>query len=79
MPPVAAHDFGSFTPMPGVVAHRVTYGTQFGMRVTAIVYRPDHVNGKFPLSSSSLDMAAVSPLGMRFTPGFFTQALARSL
>jgi hypothetical protein len=39
MPVVAAHDFGSFTPMPGVVAHRVTFGTQFGMRVTAIVYR----------------------------------------
>jgi dienelactone hydrolase len=48
MPPVAAHDFGSFTPMPGVIAHRVTYGTQFGMRVTAIVYRPDHVSGKLP-------------------------------
>jgi dienelactone hydrolase len=48
MPPVAAHDFGSFTPMPGVVAHRVTYGTQFGMRVTAIVYQPDHVSGKLP-------------------------------
>ena len=48
MPPVAAHDFGSFTPMAGVVAHRVTYGTQFGMRVTAIVYHPDHVSGKIP-------------------------------
>jgi dienelactone hydrolase len=42
MPPVEARDFGSFTPMPGVVAHRVTYGTQFGMRVSAIVYHPDH-------------------------------------
>jgi dienelactone hydrolase len=48
MPPVAARDFGSFIPMPGVVAHRVTYGTQFGMRVTAIVYRPDHASGKLP-------------------------------
>src|SRR5258707_15451239 len=48
MPPVAARDFGSFTPMPGVVAHRVTYGTQFGMRVTAVVYHPDHVGGKLP-------------------------------
>jgi dienelactone hydrolase len=34
--------------MPGVVAHRVTYGTQMGMRVTAIVYHPDHVSGKLP-------------------------------
>jgi dienelactone hydrolase len=48
MPPVAARDFGSFTPMRNVVAHRVTYGTQFGMRVAAIVYRPDHRNGKLP-------------------------------
>jgi dienelactone hydrolase len=47
-PPVAAHDFGNFAPMPGVVAHRITYGTQFGMRVTAIVYRPDRVSGKLP-------------------------------
>ena len=47
-PPVGAHDFGSFTPMRGVVAHRVTYGTQFGMRVTAVVYRPDHFSGKLP-------------------------------
>jgi hypothetical protein len=48
VPPVAARDFGSFTPMPGVIAHRVTYGTQFGMRVPAVVYRPDHVQGKVP-------------------------------
>jgi dienelactone hydrolase len=48
MPPVAARDFGSFKPMPGVVAHHVTYATQFGMRVTAIVYHPDHVKGKLP-------------------------------
>lgn len=47
-PAVAAHDFGSFTPMPGVVAHRVTYGTQFGMRVPAIVYHPEHISGKLP-------------------------------
>ena len=46
--PVAANDFGTFVPMPGVIAHRITYGTQFGMRVTAIVYRPDHVIGKLP-------------------------------
>jgi dienelactone hydrolase len=48
LPAVAARDFGSFVPMPGVVAHRVTYGTQFGMRVTAIAYQPDHVSGKVP-------------------------------
>jgi dienelactone hydrolase len=48
LPAVAARDFGSFVPMPGVLARRVTYGTQFGMRVTAIVYQPDHVSEKLP-------------------------------
>src|ERR1700754_1891251 len=48
MPPVSPHDFGSFQPMPGVVAHRVTYGTQLGMRVPAIVYSPEHARGKLP-------------------------------
>ena len=48
MPAVAAKDFGSFEAMPGVVAHRVTYGTLYGMRVPAIVYWPEHVSGKVP-------------------------------
>lgn len=48
MPPVSPRDFGSFQPMPGVVAHRVTYGTQLGMRVPAIVYSPEHARGKLP-------------------------------
>jgi dienelactone hydrolase len=47
-PAIAPRDFGSFTPMPGVVAHRVTFGTQFGMRVPAIVYAPAHSKGKLP-------------------------------
>jgi dienelactone hydrolase len=34
--------------MPGVIAHRVTYGTEFGMRVPAIVYMPEHHTGKLP-------------------------------
>jgi len=48
MPAPAAHDFGSFSPMAGVVAHRVTYASLYGMRVPAIVYRPDHAAGKLP-------------------------------
>jgi dienelactone hydrolase len=48
MPEVSPRDFGSFRPMPGVVAHRVTYGTQLGMRVPAIVYSPEHARGKLP-------------------------------
>jgi hypothetical protein len=40
MPAPAAREYGSFSPMPGVVAHRVTYASLYGMRVPAIVYRP---------------------------------------
>jgi dienelactone hydrolase len=47
-PAVAPRDFGTFEAMPGVVAHRVTFGTQYSMRVPAIVYEPDHVTGKVP-------------------------------
>jgi len=47
-PAVAARDFGTFEAMPGVVAHRVTFGTQYGMRVPSIVYEPDHLTGKVP-------------------------------
>lgn len=48
MPALAAQEFGSFSAMPGVVAHRVTYGTEYGMRVPAIVYMPEHPRGKLP-------------------------------
>jgi dienelactone hydrolase len=48
MPAVAARDFGSFVPMPGVVARRITYASQYGMRIPAILYGPDHVSGKLP-------------------------------
>jgi dienelactone hydrolase len=39
-PALNPRSFGSFSPMPGVTAHRVTYGTQYGMRIPAIVYTP---------------------------------------
>lgn len=40
LPAPAPESLGRFEPMPGVVAERVTYATQFGMRVPAIVYAP---------------------------------------
>lgn len=40
--------FSSFSPMTGIIALRVTYGTQFGMRVPAIVYAPEKTIGKVP-------------------------------
>jgi len=47
-PALDPHDFGSFSPMPGVIAHRITYGTQYNMRVPAIVYVPGKRIGKLP-------------------------------
>lgn len=40
LPPLAARTHGRFEPAPGVTAERVTYGTQFGMRVPAVLYSP---------------------------------------
>jgi len=40
LPAVAPESYGSFAPTPGVVAERVSYRTEFGLRVPAIVYRP---------------------------------------
>jgi dienelactone hydrolase len=41
--------YGSFEPFPGVIAERISYGTEFGMRIPAILYRPAHpAAGKAP-------------------------------
>jgi hypothetical protein len=78
MPPVAARDFGSFTPMRNVVAHRVTYGlsSACGSPQSSIVRII--ATESYPLSSSSRGMGAASQPGTRSTLGFSTQALVRS-
>jgi dienelactone hydrolase len=48
LPPIDARRYGSFSPMAGVVAERVTYATTYGMRVPAIVYRPAKASGRLP-------------------------------
>ena len=52
MPELDAHLWSSFSPMYGVIAERITYATEYGMRVPAVVYRPDpkvfHWKGKLP-------------------------------
>ena len=48
LPLLAAESYGSFEPAPGVTAERVTYATEFGMRVPAIVYSPKVRGGKMP-------------------------------
>ena len=41
LPALAARIHRRFAPAPGVVAEAVTYATEFGTRVTAILYLPD--------------------------------------
>jgi dipeptidyl aminopeptidase/acylaminoacyl peptidase len=45
---LAHQKHSSFVPEPGIVAERITYGTQFGMRVPAILYRPEKTHSKAP-------------------------------
>jgi dienelactone hydrolase len=40
LPKLEPELLGSFTPTPGVVVERVSYRTQYGLRVPAIVYQP---------------------------------------
>jgi dienelactone hydrolase len=47
-PALAPEKHGEFEPEPGVIAERVTYGTQFGLRVPAIVYRPKQSTSRGP-------------------------------
>jgi dienelactone hydrolase len=41
LPNISVETYGSFTPSPGVVAERVSYVTEYGLRVPAIVYSPE--------------------------------------
>ena len=43
LPPLGIQTYGSFEPAPGVVAERISYATDYGLRVPAIVYRPAHL------------------------------------
>jgi dienelactone hydrolase len=48
LPPLDVETHGRFEPAPGVVAERITYGTQFGLRVPAILYLPRTRSGPLP-------------------------------
>jgi dienelactone hydrolase len=48
LPALTPRNYGSFTPLPGLVAERVTYATLYGMRIPAIVYRPEKPSGRVP-------------------------------
>jgi dienelactone hydrolase len=47
-PLLAPEHYGSFVPVKGVVAEKVTYGTEFGMRVPAVIYHPEKEQKKLP-------------------------------
>ena len=49
LPRLEPESYGSFEPTPGVTAERVSFRTEFGLRVPAIVYRPSvKPRGKMP-------------------------------
>ena len=48
LPPLSAHNFGSFDASPDIRIEHVTFATQYGMRVPAIVYVPKHLKRKAP-------------------------------
>jgi dienelactone hydrolase len=48
LPDLQARTHARFRPAPGVVAERVSYSTQLGMRVPAILYLPEARAGKVP-------------------------------
>lgn len=48
LPPLEAKTHGRFEPEAGVVAERVTYSSQFGLQVPAILYLPKQPKGKIP-------------------------------
>lgn len=48
LPALTPATHSSFEPAPGIVAERISYGTQFGMRVPAILYRPAKPGARAP-------------------------------
>jgi dienelactone hydrolase len=48
LPALDVQTYGSFSPLAGVIAERVTYATEYGLRVPAIVYRPEKITRRLP-------------------------------
>jgi dienelactone hydrolase len=48
LPDLNRETHGQFEPAAGVIAERVTYGTQFGLRIPAILYLPKSRGGRVP-------------------------------
>jgi len=48
LPPLTPHTFATEPAAPNVHIEHVTYATQYGMRIPAIIYVPDHIKHKAP-------------------------------
>jgi dienelactone hydrolase len=48
LPALSIETYGQFHPMEGVIAERASYATDYGLRIPAIVYRPESSSGKAP-------------------------------
>ncbi|WP_255484217.1 alpha/beta fold hydrolase [Granulicella sp. 5B5] len=48
LPPLHTHAYGSLLATPNIRVEHITFATQFGQRVPAIVYVPTHTHGKLP-------------------------------
>lgn len=48
LPELKPERFGGFSPEKNVNAEYVTYGTEYGMRIPAVVYAPAHHAGRMP-------------------------------
>ena len=48
LPDLSPKALGNFSPEPGIIAEKMTYGTEIGMRIAAVVYRPEHHTGRMP-------------------------------
>ena len=46
LPPLATEKYGSIQPAPGVTADKVSYSSEFGLRVPAVIYRPAQKTSK---------------------------------
>jgi dienelactone hydrolase len=48
LPALNIKNYGSFSPLPDVVVEKVTYASEYGMRIPANVFRPRQPVGKLP-------------------------------
>lgn len=48
LPPLEPKKYGYFEPEQNTVAERVTYGTNFGLRVPSVLYLPKKREGRAP-------------------------------